>query len=891
MLILAAAASVISQDNGHLVERAHNRISDNRARALLAQSLLQKPEGRAEALELLRSIEEMSASSSEPETLGALIDIYASLGRYKQARDLLVRWEAASPQRSQIKSPVEIAALMLLWGDNYGAERLLREETARRPNNLDALMMLASAMAGADRLEEAQALYDRLWRGQPHSPDAAFEKARVLIMRRKFDDAAQIATAVERYAQYQKAATALRAECMRLTGRLDHAKEILNSLSASGSPSARDLIELGRVLSETGERYEARECFERALKIEPLNIEASFYLGRASTANSDDFFGSVLAREHDPARLNAWAGICLSEALRTQALSFYDAALKEDPDYFPAAEGRAFVLAVMGRHGEAIEAYRRLASLFPESDRILRSLARVLAWAQRYNESLELFDELIRRSPADATARREAARAALWAKRFQDAMRRYEEILEPPVDRQLYETLLPHTNQIPKCMTEALEALSRTTNSQSPVDGCVRWLAEAEQCRLPDRIAELTDEFRGRCEIQRAVALERDYKKLQWSHRYALAHESVTRLIELTPGNQEALFDRAQLNCILSLCNLAKQDYERLLRLDPTHSIALEAVELVTWDEHPAVYSKMSYWDENGRDGLVDVKRWSAAASAEASVICRTKLTAEAGRVVESPADIIEDIKSWRISLGIGTALNRFVQFKASISEKYPDSALYDNMISGQAQIWLNASDAARIGIGAERAEELYNRFGFEQGLYSESVWGSIQSHITRSWDADLRIRQIEYSDDNKGYALTLVTGYEITDHPRILKVSLAAERRETKQDTKFIRSPDGDLEDIVHPYWTPDDYVAGSIILEWFHDLSGPHQYCGNRRHFYDIKLSAGTDSESNAGCALETEWEQRLTRRLTWSLRGYAHYSRFWEAMGAWFSIGCRL
>ena len=84
-------------------------------------------------------------------------------------------------------------------------------------------------------------------------------------------------------------------------------------------------------------------------------------------------------------------------------------------------------------------------------------------------------------------------------------------------------------------------------------------------------------------------------------------------------------------------------------------------------------------------------------------------------------------------------------------------------------------------------------------------------------------------------------------------------------------------------------NYTAGSAEVEWRHDLSAPH-FCGNDRHYYEIRISGGSDANSNAGGSLAAAWHYEFRTRWTVALNGLVHRSGDWDADGLWAEVSVR-
>jgi len=822
-LFLAGTPSGWSQAVPSTIVPEQSRISEDQARVALVQALLKTPSGRKEALVQLKQLQ--SAKIPMSKLIRDLAASYATLGHTETVHTFAQEWTDESD--GQPKLSIEHA---FLWGDTYGAEAFWSQRLKRNPKDLEAALRLASALIEAERTSEAEALYRTLWQEPPHFPSAALGLTRVYLLQKRFPKAESFARELQGRPNMPQEATRLLGEALLAQDKLPDAEAVFASLTERPEATAEEWTRLGVVRFKLGEKERAEACFRKALELDPKQVEPAYRLA-GKAVDSDDFVKALFSQERDAGQLAQWATWYTTENLYPRALACYEQALKIDPAFFPAAEGRAFVLAISGNYDEAEKKFRALLLLFPESARLHIRLARTLAWSRQHDKALEMYDALIKNHEQDLLLQREAARVALWAKRYDEAMDRYNRILNSATATHAYQD-----------------------------------------------------------DLMRAITAEREYKRLLWVHRYAQALQEVNTLIELMPGDQEALFDRAQMYCILGLCDLARSDYRHLLQINAMHSIASEALELARLDSHPSLQLSGSYWREEGHGDLSDIHRYTTAVGLTVPIYCRADLFAEARRWFEFPNNYNGPIDAWSYTLGLRASFNEFLSGEVNWAFKQYERTRFTDTHTGQAKLWANLYDYAKLGIGYARADELYNRFGYFQKTQSDNTWVELKSDLTRRWDGLIRLKDIHYNDSNNGYSIFVNTGYDLTDHPRILKLSASAEYRDTEKENQYIYNA-GELVNIIHPYWAPKNYVAGFLTLEWWHDLSGPHQYCGNKRHFYDLKSSVGTDTESNPGITLEAEWQYRFTNRWSLGLTAYTHYSNDWNAQGLWFSLGCQL
>jgi len=157
-----------------------------------------------------------------------------------------------------------------------------------------------------------------------------------------------------------------------------------------------------------------------------------------------------------------------------------------------------------------------------------------------------------------------------------------------------------------------------------------------------------------------------------------------------------------------------------------------------------------------------------------------------------------------------------------------------------------------------------------------------VRSDITRKLEINGKARFLTYNDSNSGQHHFLSAGYAVTDHPRIFKVTLTGEYRDTKNENIYVYNGNN-LVNIIHPYWAPQNYTGTGITFEWRHDYSKLF-FCGNELGFYDIKVSFGTDSENNPAAKIEAELHHEFYDHWTMSIKGMWHSSPKWSANGLW-------
>ncbi|EFL52586.1 Tetratricopeptide TPR_2 repeat protein [Solidesulfovibrio fructosivorans JJ]] len=538
-------------------------------------------------------------------------------------------------------------------------------------------------------------------------------------------------------------------------------------------------------------------------------------------------------------------------------------ALRSEPDNYFARMGLAEVLAATGWYDDALVLLDGLAVDFPGDAKVLLTKARVLGWAKRYDASLTAYADLHSLKPDNPVPLREAARTAFWGK-------------------------------------------------------------------MPDRAALLYSALENGtypAQVREAAGLEHTAKMDSFNNQFAKAITTNDALLAMEPGNQEALFDRAQAACALGMRDEEAATYQRMLTSDPMHTLAGQAVDRLRWRNAPSVRVGFSFWDEDGKGGrLAQITRFrwdteftvpvedryylraaqhlwledpkspqaaqqgqsEAQSSSDASTLAAQAL--QQGQVQAAVSARRFEGAYWAEgqTLGAGGRVNQWLSGEFAFTNKqYSDVGLRP-LYSGQARIELRPIDAVTLAFFYQRTDEITNDMSLAQGIQIDNWGGMLRLQPLRRIDLSFQGRYLNYSDDNQGTALRADAGVILTDHPHELKLAATGEYRDTREANKYVYQDDT-LVTIVHPYWTPQDYSSGALTLGWRHDLAKDF-FCGARRHYYGIQVSHGSDTTKNPFWRLEIEYLNDLTDRWTFSLKGLVQRSPQWDATGVWTGLTYR-
>jgi tetratricopeptide (TPR) repeat protein len=609
-------------------------------------------------------------------------------------------------------------------------------------------------------------------------------------------------------------------------------------------------------------------------------------------------------------RLVEWAGLYAGEGNFAAALRCLDAALAAQPDYFPAEEQRAEFLAIAGRYDEAEVAFADLDARFPANRQILLKRARALGWGRRYDDSLATYDALRALNPADPVPLLEQARVAGWAKDRARAAAHYGERWTLPVDLRLARGLLaapghrPHDEVERRWREWAAERVAegdRRLAADEPPFGWMEFWAQAgpgegvngeftAPADWPEAWVELRLELWADLLLQRAFWLENRAKQLAWDRRWIRAEETYTRLLATSPGNQEAWFDLSQVQAAQGLGHRERASLAQLLTLDANNSLAGRALFRRERRSEPFAHLGGRWYEESGRDQLASIRRQELRLGGELTADDRHRLHLDLWRSREqATAGVRERFFARGLELRGATVLNEHLAADASWTRRQYTSPRIRAMETWNLAVWGTLTDGARVGLGGETRPEAANAFAVRRGVRAQHAWLGGELPLGRRADLTGRIDRLLYNDGNRGTHLWIAPAYTWTEHPRTFRTILTLEARDTDEASRYLFSPPGELTDIIHPYWTPRDYVAAALTLLWRHDLAREF-FIGAPEHWYEVRTTFNLGNDRNYGGNLEADYAREWRDR--WVLRaGLAlSRSREWDATAAHLRFGRR-
>lgn len=300
-------------------------------------------------------------------------------------------------------------------------------------------------------------------------------------------------------------------------------------------------------------------------------------------------------------------------------------------------------------------------------------------------------------------------------------------------------------------------------------------------------------------------------------------------------------------------------------------------------NDQAAVHAGGFYMRAQGRGELFQIARYMESLGAEMPLFKDTYMTVSGNTWQEQTLRDRQTHRANGMTAELTTSPLEYLSSTVRWTTKRYDEEMFRDTDSGSVTLSANLRDCATASAGFERSDEIYNYFGMLQGIQSDNWWIHLSSDITRRLEVSGTARYRSYNDSNNGIFFRTSAGYAFTDYPRIFKVSIAEEYRDTRDNYLALYFQDfAHLANIIHPYWCPRDYTAQTLTFEWNHTLSASAPI-PVRQHFYTIRASFSIDSDSNPAAQVSGKWYYELGTHLTAGVSAMLYRSKEWDAESA--------
>ncbi len=312
------------------------------------------------------------------------------------------------------------------------------------------------------------------------------------------------------------------------------------------NPVARN--NLGATLTNQGKWDDAREQYERALKLEPRYVR------------SIDNLGALLYEE----------GNCV------EAIDKYREAIVVNPEYLSAHVNLGIALGKMEKYDEAEAQFAEALRIDPESVRALYSLGQYWVARGSTDKALDAYDRILKTNPADKQVRMALGEMLADQGKLEQAAAYYRQALDTdPYDAHLWYNL-----------GTVLMGMKRIDEAEAHFRQALRWKPEFPQAQ--NNLADILAKTRRTDE-----AILHYRKAIKADPRFADPHNNLASLFATMGDSSEALAEYQKaldikpeyINARLNISNLLIQLGQRekalphlrkVLEIDPANKPAHE---------------------------------------------------------------------------------------------------------------------------------------------------------------------------------------------------------------------------------------------------------------------------------------------------------------------------
>jgi tetratricopeptide (TPR) repeat protein len=559
----------------------------------------------------------------------------------------------------------------------------------------------------------------------------------------------------------------------------------------------------------------------------------------------------------------------------------------------------------------ASELFQLLNSEYPDNRKTLLGLARSYLWSKNFlilkDRAGKIFDTLLLSYSEDEVVLREAIRFKVFSRKFQEAEHIFREHLTPSLTAMIQEEGVSlKSEQVPRSGNEQLYIYKKNWFSDTkitPVKNVVHYFNEDQKIEAESYDQFYTTVSQGRTEgseytkmlyypayhYQKALLYELQGRKAVLQGFSIEAEEKFKSFLQIEPWSRDIQFECAQAKCRRGNRDEALKAYYSIMHDDKKNELALEAVENFERSLKTRVGTQMSYSREEGRGELshnrtlsygIQVKENIGETNRNA-VSTNPFLVGTFGlnRVMERPFGS-ESVQASEIYAKVSTnALEDISISGMSSFRTYDASDKYDPVFTGTLNFDWNIKDTTIFSSSLYRQNELHNRFGLLQDIQSDTLSASLQQYINNAFSTLFSVSGSLFNDSNSSYYILGRMNYRLTDFPEVFTLFASLSYRDTDKESIEQRNANNEVFNIVHPYWSPQNFYEGKIGVSFNHDLTDSY-VCEAPRHFYTLESYLKDESGSNPGFNIDAKWFYDTGSAIVWEAKAGMHRSVLWDS-----------
>lgn len=721
---------------------------------------------------------------------------------------------------------IQFANAMLSWGDFYQAENIYRQALCAEPDSIQIKLSLIDVLVGLQRLDEAEGFSYTQLSSSPQAVPFLEKIIWIKLQQKNYCTALSLVDQLILLKPLKNQYVLLRAEILYKLERYQEALKAFEILKNDQDYYAIAALGAGQCYLKTGNTTRAEIELQQASQDTTTAINARYHMAGNSVLENS-FIENIILCSTTAQELQTWIDSYSQDGFTEPIRRLCNAAVVLDPDFFPTQINLAEAMSTELDFIPALEIYECLLDDFPENAKLLLARARVKSWNKDYLESIRLYEQLIALNPDNPVPKLEQARVAYWGKYY-------------PLSVSLYERLLNDT------------------------EACDDWAMNL---------------------IHKKTWIEFQIQQLYWNNRIMHTLPFYQEELALEPASEIWKFGYAQALCSLGLCEDAIDIYRDILHNSPASTVTGIALEREENHKNISFALDYIYWQEKGYGDLDQIGRYQSDFMINIPLSCQQHIRLFQRYWIEHTFYDNNYHHAEGQSIEWDNRFNEFFLAAAGITYKQyihrfgPTFTCFGNVT---CNLW----DYASLNLFFKKSDLITNFFNLEQTT-QQRVWGTeINSSVTHAFSVNTLLEHIDYSDSNSAVHYLLGLNYAFTDSPRLLRLCLTGEYRNTAHLNIFIYSPSGQLLNIIFPYWAPQKYFFCQALLEWRHDY-GWLEFCGAPVRYYSIKIAGGDDNQQNPFWEIKGEWQHEFYSHWKINVAAYIHRSPMWNAKGLWCTV----
>ncbi len=333
---------------------------------------------------------------------------------------------------------LHLAQIYAWTEDSADALQQLKLLLQREPQNTTAMLEMAEIYSWkAETYDAAIDLCYKVLKIDPKNKRAQLIVARVLSWKGEHTKALAYYEALLQQDPNDRKVRLEYANALSAAGRYDDAVQQFNYLVTQHDTRDQSLIGLAQALYQAKRYTEALAVVEAVIKHEPKNAFAYRLMGLIYAEQhrlNDAVTAFQKAIELNPqdvdAKLMLARAYAMNEATLPEAVAAYRQVLEAQPNNVDVQAELARIYSEANNHDEAIRQYQAILQQHPDNQKVRTDLVHALLKAKKYPEAVKECETLIKREPDNLDHRLLMGDVLVAAGRYLDAIDVYGEVLD-----------------------------------------------------------------------------------------------------------------------------------------------------------------------------------------------------------------------------------------------------------------------------------------------------------------------------------------------------------------------------------------------------------------------------------------------------------------------------